>query len=228
MSKPIPDPNTKQQHSLSEIHAEKMTAICGPTEIRKRKLLKKYTAYICATKKLEYAREYRLERFHPNPHRYGPSSHILSEVDYLNKTAVCTQCASVKIYVWRTKNTIGRRCSKANKQSSTRALQKRQKANIEFIDKYKVQQGCKSCGYKDKPGKLHLHYHLVDDNDEKIWKLLKLGRERLLKELKKRKVLCVDCHRLTHDKLGWTGLIDQMYPIHRRKMVKSAMQAHDS
>jgi len=208
------------RHNLYEIDPEKMTAtcaICGPTEIRKRKLLKKYTAYICATKKREYAREYRLKnlenakqyhlkRFPPHPRIFSPSAHFLSEVDYVNKTAVCAQCGLVKIYVWRTKNTIGRRCSRANIQNSMAALQRRKESNGKLVNEYKVQHGCQRCGYNSDPLGLTLYRHIRNKEHETIIKKqLLFGRERLLKELKKYEVLCESCYPLVHVELNVTS-----------------------
>jgi hypothetical protein len=125
MNKPVPKP----RHSLSEINSKKMTAtcaVCGQTDILKRKV-NRYTVYICATKKRNYADKYRL--LHSRPRTYSPTSHVLSEVDDEKKTAVCSQCGPVKIYISRHNNSISRRCSKANMLQVMQAQKKRRKAN---------------------------------------------------------------------------------------------------
>src|SRR5215207_7905258 len=112
MNKPI----LKLRHSLSEIDTEKMTAncaVCGQTDIRKRRV-SRFTVYICATKKRTYAAQYRLIHSPPHARTYSPAAHVLSDINDEKKIAVCSQCGFVKIYVSRHKNSISRRCSKAN------------------------------------------------------------------------------------------------------------------
>ena len=118
------------RHTLSQIDVKKMKAICavcGQTDIRKRRA-GKYTVYICATKKQEYARAYRLQ--HAHPRIYPQTAHVLSNVDYENKTAFCSQCGPVKIYISPRKGRApDRHCSKANIASVMRA-QAARKAKI--------------------------------------------------------------------------------------------------
>ena len=190
--------NRKPRHSLSAIDVKTMTAtcaVCGPTDIRQKKV-RQYTVYICATQKRKYAAEYRLLRFPPHPRKYNPSFHILSEIDDQNKTAICSRCGRVKIYVYHGKNRIFRRCSKASVQNVLQGQRRRQKATRRFINKYKVQQGCQNCGYNASSRRLELHTHNGDEF--KMSRLAKFGRERLMRELQQCDVLCVDCHPLVH------------------------------
>jgi hypothetical protein len=127
MNKPIPI----LRHSLSEIDTKKMTAkcaVCGQTDIRKRRNAR-FTVYICATKKRDYAAQYRLLHSPPHTWAYSPNAHVLSEIDDEKKTAVCSQCGLVKIYISHHKNSISRRCSKANILAVRKAQQKRQEDN---------------------------------------------------------------------------------------------------
>ena len=125
MNKPLP----KRRHSLSEINTIKMTAncaVCGQTDVRKRRVAR-FTVYICATKKRDYAAQYRLLHSPPHARTYSPTAHVLSDINDEKKTAVCSQCGFVKIYVSRHKNSLSRRCSRANILAVMKAQQKRQK-----------------------------------------------------------------------------------------------------
>jgi len=194
-------------HHLTEIDRERRTAICsvcGPTDIRARKIQQKYTAYICATQKRAYAAKYHLLHSPPHPSRIiSPSVHNLSEIDDENKTAVCSQCGPVRIYVWRGENTIGRRCSKASIQNVRQAQEKRKVVNRQLINEHKVKHGCQRCGYNSDPLRLDFHRHNQNGRHEKNEKLLLVARERLLQELEKYEVLCESCCRLVHNERGW-------------------------
>ena len=110
-------PGWKPRHSLSAIDIEKRTAICavcGPTDIQKH-TDRGVTRYICATKVRPYTRSYR--RLHYVPRTISPTAHTLTEIDEEKKTAVCSKCGAVAIYVWQGKRKIGRRCSNASIRS---------------------------------------------------------------------------------------------------------------
>ena len=118
-------------HSLSQIDPQYMTAICaicGPTDIRKRRI-RKSTVYICATKKRAYALEYRRRHAPVVRWTYPPTAHVLSNIDDENRTATCSRCGPVIIYISRHKNSISRRCSKANILSVRQAQERRKKAS---------------------------------------------------------------------------------------------------
>ncbi len=197
--KPLQD--RKLRHLLTNINAEKMIAlcsVCGPTEIRKRQVNQKGTFYICAKKKREYAREYRFSHYVSHPREPRTSGHSLSQIDYENKTAVCRVCGPVKIYVSHVHGKLIRRCSKANIKYVLRARQR----NEEIIENYLLEHGCKGCGYHQSPLALQLHRRNPEEKDDKIYQLVLFSRDRLLKELEKSDVLCMNCHCLLHAELG--------------------------
>jgi hypothetical protein len=101
----------KPTHHLSEIDCNKMRAvcsICGPTDIRVRHDRGKYSYYYCNTRMRERTATYRRAKGIPLP---SPSHHRLSEVDLENRTAVCSKCGRVKIYVVKQGNKYKSRCS---------------------------------------------------------------------------------------------------------------------
>jgi hypothetical protein len=84
LEKRLQNPAKKPRHSLSQINVEKMRAICavcGPTAIKKRRVGQQYPVYICATKKLEYGRRYRLTRTPIDLWKSEPSTDAQSEID---------------------------------------------------------------------------------------------------------------------------------------------------
>lgn len=70
------------------------------------------------------------------------------------------------------------------------------KAKMDFVSKYKLERGCKICGYKESAYALDLD-HI--DRSEKTFKLSdahSVSWERLHEELAKCEVLCANCHRI--------------------------------
>ena len=217
-----------QTHHLTNVNRTNKTAICsicGPTDI----YIYSTGDRFCATKQRLYIREYarrkRQERTQnappkppgrprtrplkepkePKQRQYGTEAHVLSEVDDLNKVAVCSVCGPVKIYVsiHPGGEYITRRCSKANSQNVLAAKKARKSSNRAYIDEYKVQQGCQRCGYSASPIGLDLHHRNPSEKDLKISKANSYSRERLIRELEKCDVLCAICHRLVHDELSY-------------------------
>lgn len=139
----------------------------------------------------------------PKQRVYGTHAHTLSHIDDENRTAVCAICGPVKIYVFKHENYTTRRCGKANSQSVMAAQRTRRERNREFIDAYKVEQGCQRCGYNASPIGLDFHHRNPAEKDFNITKVSKYSRERLLQEIEKCDVLCAICHRLVHDELGY-------------------------
>jgi hypothetical protein len=197
-------PAEKQRHSLSSIDKEKRTAICavcGPTDVHRITIKKKYTTYICATKGRQQSRNYRLAHPHiPHPQQFSPNAHVLSNVDDETRTAVCSQCGPVRIHIRRYKNLITRCCSKAGNRRAMLAEKKRRAENLDFIAAYKLSHGCKNCGYRESSTELQLHARDRDRRADHISKLMRLKRERLVQELEKFDVLCKKCHDGVHQK----------------------------
>ena len=130
------------------------------------------------------------------PRTSSPFAHTLSEIDEEKKTAVCSQCGFVEIYVWQGKRKIGRRCSNASVKGVPPAQKIRREVNTNLINRYKVEHGCKRCGYNKNHLRLYLYTRNPHKNDPKIEKLLKLSRERLIQELEKSDILCAICRSL--------------------------------
>jgi hypothetical protein len=181
------------RHILSEIDPEKMTATCskcGPAKILIRKY-KQVPYYACATKTRDHARKY--QRTHYTLRSTKPFAHVLSQIDEDAKTAVCSQCGPVQIYMWQGKRKIGRRCSNAPVRGVPSALQIRSEINTKLINEYKVGCGCRLCGYSADAIRLNLYSRNPEKKDPDTEKLLKLSSKDLMESLASCEVICADC-----------------------------------
>ena len=73
-----------------------------------------------------------------------------------------------------------------------------------FIDNFKLDNGCRRCGYKSEAYTLDLHHRNPGTKDAKISELVKASWEKLHAELEKCDVLCAICHRIEHHERGWS------------------------
>ena len=72
------------------------------------------------------------------------------------------------------------------------------KKQKEFVRRYKLLCGCKTCGYKKFAGALDFH-HEGDDKEKSVAKVLgKWSFKRIKDEIRKCVVLCANCHRELH------------------------------
>ena len=92
-----------------------------------------------------------------------------------------------------------------NKEQQREALRKsvnrRRKAYRKFVDEYKLEHSCNSCGYRKCVEALEFH-HL--DDSEKVDTISKMVQNRrpisrILAEMEKCIVLCANCHRELHN-----------------------------
>lgn len=72
---------------------------------------------------------------------------------------------------------------------------KRQKERKEFIEQYKIEQGCCKCGYNNHPAALDFSHKNPSEKDFNI----SMGRfysiKKLMEEIQKCDILCANCHR---------------------------------
>jgi hypothetical protein len=187
----------QSRHEVSGIDFETMTGICsvcGPTDIGIRKDQGKYIYFYCNTKKKADSITYSRTRG-SLPRPSYTSHHHLSQPDDDNQTAVCSICGPVRIYIIHCGNgTIKRRCENAQKKYPKQALQNNQL----FIDEYKVRLGCQRCGYNGDPLSLQLHSVISCKIVAKFSHKVIVNKKRLVQELEKCEVYCVNCHPLVH------------------------------
>lgn len=69
-----------------------------------------------------------------------------------------------------------------------------------FIQKYKIDQGCKVCGYNKHPAALHFHHREPENKSFSLsyGVFLVHNHEEILKEIEKCDVLCANCHAEHH------------------------------
>lgn len=71
------------------------------------------------------------------------------------------------------------------------------KRNKEFVNQYKLEQGCKDCGYNKYAVALDFD-HTSDDKEANVCRMVTnaLSLEKIIKEIKKCDVVCANCHRV--------------------------------
>lgn len=123
--------------------------------------------------------------------------HHLTQIDPEHRTAVCSVCGSVKIYVSRSRQYSSWRCGKAFVVQGTQAKYARKEANTELINEYKRRKVCKRCGYWSLDPSEYRFFEIHLPRKEKIEILAwSASRERLIRELEKRDLYCKKCYRL--------------------------------
>jgi hypothetical protein len=183
----------KPRHTLSQIDPEKGTAICaicGPTDIRKQSK-KGSILYVCGKVNREYQSPYHRNYYVRKTD--NPLIHSLSEINEEKKTAVCSICGPVEIYVWQGRRKIGCRCSNASITYSPRPSKLRREINTTLIYQYKADYGCERCGQNKNLLNMYLYSRDSVQKEIKIESLLRLARQELMQELENCEVICGNC-----------------------------------
>lgn len=195
------NPSRRPRHILTDIDTEKMAAICsvcGAAKIQKR-ISKDVPYYACATRQRAYRRKYG--RNYYSSRSTSPFVHVLSQVNEENKTAVCSICGPVQVYIWQGERKIGRRCENASVRRIPGAQKIRREINTIMINRHKVEHGCKRCGYNENPSLLHLYSGNPNKKEPKIEKLLRLTSKELFQELAMCEVFCANCRSFANYEL---------------------------
>jgi hypothetical protein len=196
--------NQNPRHSLSGIDKDSLTAICavcGLTDVRRYTRDNRYTTYVCIKGNRQRSAAYQLA--HPKISRLQQrrtTFHILSNVNDEKRTADCSICGPVRIYIRRGKIYDTRVCRNAANKRSQKAVEQRRADNLEFIENYKLSHGCKNCASHDISTKLEFHAPGKSRREDHMNKLLSFNREHLILELEKYDVLCKNCHDQVHYK----------------------------
>ena len=106
-----------------------------------------------------------------------------------------------------------RECSKKHYKNNKETYKKRArlftkeaiKRNVEFISDYKIKKGCEICGYKEYDCALDFHHIDKDSKVKNVARMVYNGCsvETLKKEIDDCMVLCSNCHRVWHFKMGF-------------------------
>ena len=209
------------RHRLSNVDLPNRTAtcaVCGDTQIyvyENPKLSR--TEVKCINKMRENNRAVQ-ERIKQQRHLQNPNlkkRHQVSDIDLETMTGICSVCGPTKVYkrTVQSKNYIAYICGmkerdyhrqwrkhriqRTFKSSSFISLTREDRRRI--IDKYKIENGCKRCGYNADAAELELHFSDLDEREFTISNLVHFERKRLRHLLKISDVYCVSCHSLIHD-----------------------------
>lgn len=79
---------------------------------------------------------------------------------------------------------------------------KRRKEVSEYMHEYKLEKGCKSCGYNKCYAALDFH-HPNKDKEHNISTMGTNSLKKVKEEIKKCIVLCANCHRELHHNEGY-------------------------
>jgi hypothetical protein len=190
-------PIGKPRHLLSDIDTVNKLAncsVCGSAPIRKQGL-----SYACAN--LARANGRKSQSANYRPRSVGKNTHILAQIDESTRTAICSICGVVEVYVYKAEERIVRRCSNAPVRGIPAAMKIRQEINIEVINRFKIRHGCKSCGTRANPDVLNINPDVLEICSRKpgkkapnLKKLVALNRAELMLELSESDVICLDCY----------------------------------
>lgn len=108
-----------------------------------------------------------------------------------NLQPICKECKREYDKEWYKTN--ARRRSNLIKRAKERIIR-----NKKFIREYKLSIGCQICGYNRTHYALEFHHSKGDDKKYNISLMKTLSIETILKEIKKCKVVCANCHREIH------------------------------
>jgi hypothetical protein len=110
----------------------------------------------------------------------------------LAETNDCPKCKIRSRRVYST-GKVGPYCTECTKDYNAKKLEKKRA----FVNQYKLERGCKQCGYNEHPVALELNHIDPQTKEFSIAKALpSVSMERLLKELEKCEVLCANCHQI--------------------------------
>jgi len=73
-----------------------------------------------------------------------------------------------------------------------------------LVDDYKLKKGCEICGYKKCSFALVFH-HWRKNKEFEMNQIVGRSIEDIKKEMKKCKILCMNCHAELHHKIGFLG-----------------------
>lgn len=87
--------------------------------------------------------------------------------------------------------------------NSNRSIRNKQRSALllSFSNKIKLERGCDKCGYNKCATALEWH-HPNNDKDGDPSVLLRRSLNKYLEEIEKCELLCSNCHREEHEKIG--------------------------
>ena len=125
------------------------------------------------------------------------NKHSLANIDRENRTAVCSICGPVRIYVHKRRRYSNQRCINSGKLEAKTLKDTYIKENTELILNYIRTKACKRCGLWPMNPKDFRFFELHLPNKRKISALKNhMDPKRLKVELERRDLFCKTCYLL--------------------------------
>ena len=99
----------------------------------------------------------------------------------------CKECNSARYAAWY----------KINRKRAIESARRVQRSKRQFVDSYKITNGCQSCGFKGHPAALDLHHLNRENKVDGVCRLVQSRSLEVIKmEMEKCEILCANCHRI--------------------------------
>ena len=90
-----------------------------------------------------------------------------------------------------------------DKEKRKQAVKRHRLKVRKITDDYKMERGCKVCGYNKHPAALHFHHRRSEEKLFEVsqWRSRVYALDTLLTEMNKCDVICANCHAELHSSI---------------------------